>query len=280
MFKEWLQRRSDEAILRSRQFGINRGLRPEGKPDFNELVEDYKQGEQILLSRYIGILKGFDYGSNIYGLKNLDAIKHEGVLLVGNHPYQDPLTGGHCQRILINYHVDLITQKEVRWLHGLDTTSIEHFTRDRFAKQSNSIPVRDNDPEAARDLIRPAIRNRDIIGINPEGDGNKSLLRGLPKAGQMILFSFLNHYNIVCVTTDFQNDSFFLTFHPPLNSERIKKVLEILKDNRGNHDKRDEIWQAISDFAMAIIARSLPEEKRGYYHDFQNFISSFEALTL
>lgn len=271
MFKEWAQRRVDEVVLRSVQFGKNRGLKKEGKLHFDQLIEDYKQGRQILLSRYIHVLDGSDYESNINGVENLDAIKDQAALFVANHPYQDPLRGGHCQRILINHYVNQATQKEIRWLHGLDKTTIEQFTRNRFAKQSNTIPVRDDDPETAGRLIKQAFRNNDAIGINPEGDGNTTLLRGLPKAGQMILLSVINNYNIVCVTTDFRNDSFFLTFGLPLDNEKLKKAKNISQD-------RDLLRQTISDYAMAMIAMHLPEEKRGYYSNFQKFIDTFEYL--
>lgn len=271
MSKEWTQRRIDEVILRSRQFGLHRGLRPEGKPHFDQLIRDYKEGKQILFYKYIHMLDGYDYTSNIHGLGNLEEMKNEPILVVANHPYEDPLKGGHCQRILINYNVYNITQKETRWLFGEDKTSPEHLMRRRFSRQSSTIPVRDDDPETSRKLILQALRNQDTIGINPEGDGNKTLLRGLPKAGQMILLSVINNYNIVCVTTDFRNDSFFLTFDPPLDNERLKKAKNISQD-------RDLLRQTISDYAMATIATHLPEEKRGYYQDYRKFIDTFECL--
>lgn len=272
MSKEWVQKRFDEAILRSRQFGLNRGLRPKGKPHFDQLIKDYTEGKQILFSNYIGILYGFDYESNINGLENLEEIKDQPILIVANHPYEDPLKGGHCQRILINYHVSNITKKEVMWLFGEDKTSPEHLMRKRFSRQSNTILVRDDDPETSRTFIRQAFRNKDIIGLNPEGDGKKTLLRGLAKGGEMIIFYALNNYCIVCVSTDFKNNAFFLAVDPPLDNVRIREARKILKN-----DKK-KLEQMISDYAMSIIAQHLPEEKRGYYSDFQQFISAFEAI--
>lgn len=253
MFKERFAKRVDEVILRSTQFGISRGLKRVGKPYFDQFIDDYKNGREIRFSRYIHMLDGFDYKSNISRLENVEGIKDQPILIVANHPYKDPLRGGHGQRIVINYYVDQITQKEVRWLHGLDKTTPEQFTRKRFAKQSGTIPVRDDNPEAALILIRQAFRNKDIMGIYPEGDGNKTLLRGKAKAGQMILLAALNNYNIICAATEFKNDAFFLTFDSPLDNEELKRTR-----NR----------QIISDYAMARIAKNLPEEKRGYYRNF------------
>lgn len=101
MFKERVLKRLDEVVLRSTQFGINRGLKKEGKPTFNQFIEDYKDGKQILFSRYIHMLDGFDYESNISGLKNLEGINNQPILIVANHPYEDPLRGGHGQRIVL-----------------------------------------------------------------------------------------------------------------------------------------------------------------------------------
>ena len=260
MFKEWAERRFDEAVLRSRQFGLHRGLRPEGKPHFNQLIKDYKEGKQILFYKYIHVLDGFDYRSNIHGLENLEKIKDQPILIVANHPYEDPLKGGHCQRILINHNVYNITQKEVGWLFREDKISPEYLMRKRFLRQSSLIPVRDDDPETSRTLIRQAFRNKDTIGINPEGDGNKTLLRGLPKAGQLILLSARSNYNIVCVATEFKNGVFFIAFDEPLDSQLIKDAAA-----NGSTDNKDFLWQTISDYAMAIIAKHLSEKRRGYY---------------
>lgn len=284
MFKEWAQKRFDEAILRSRQFGLHRGLKPEGKTHLDQLIKDYKEGKEIFLSKYIHMLDGFDYKSNIHGLENLEKIKNEPILIVANHPYEDPLKGGHCQRILINHNVYNITQKEVRWLFGEDKTSPEHLIRKRFARQSNTILVRDDNPKGSRTSIRQAFRNKDAIGLNSEGDGNKTLHRGVAKAGEMIIFSVLHNYNIVCVATDFKNDAFFLALEPPLDNERIKKAAKRSKPdkNMSRADKeknRQKLRQMISNYAMARIAQHLPPEKRGYYSNFQEFIDAFESLT-
>lgn len=272
MFKEWAQKRIDEAVLRSRQFGLHRGLRPEGKPHFDQFIKDYKEGKQMLFYRYIHMLDGYDYTSNIHGLENLEEIKNDPILVIANHPYEDPLKGGHCQRILINHYVYSITQKETRWLFGEDKISPEYLMRKRFSRQSSLIPVRDDDPEASSTLIRQALRNKDTIGINPEGDGNKTLLKAIPKAARMIIAAAIHRYNIVCVATDFRNNTFFITIDSPLDNKAILETSIKL-----NYD-RDRLIELISNYAMARIAIHLPEEKRGYYSNPQKHIDAFESL--
>lgn len=257
MFKEWAERKLDEMVLRSVQFGKNRGLKKEGKPHFDKLISDYKRGEQILFSRYIHILDGFDFESNISGLNNLEEAKNRSILIVANHSNEGPLRG-HGQRLVINHNVNQITQKELRWLHGLDKTTPERFTRIRFANQSNTIPVRDGDPKASFNLIRQALRDKDAIGINPEGDGSIILLQAKPKAGQMLWLSAINNYAIVCVATYFEKDAFFLSVAPPLDSQRI------LNAAKQSNDKVST-FQEIADYAMRTIAQHLPENRRGYY---------------
>lgn len=283
MSKEWLQRRAHEVIVRSTQFGINRGLKPEGKPHFNTLVDDFRNGQEIVFSRYIHMLDGYDYESNIYGLENLEQFKDQPILVVANHLTADPLRGGHGKRVVINYYVNKVTQKEIRWLHGRDKTTPQDFVRKDLAKRSNTLLVRDDDPQASLQLMRHAFRHKDTIGLNPEGDGNKTLLRGLAKAGQMILYSTANNYPIVCVATYFKKNAFYLFVDPPLDNKRIKKAAEILKpdDNMSRADKeknRQKLRQLVSDYAMARIALHLPEEKRGYYRNPQEHIKIFERL--
>lgn len=275
MLKEAVVGKFDEFILRSRQFGLHRGLKPEGKPHFDRLIRDYKEGKQILFHNYIHMLDGYDYRSNIHGLENLEKIKNEPILVVANHPYQDPLLGGHCQRILINYNVYNITQKETRWLFGEDKTSPEHFMRRRFSRQSSTILVRDGDKKGkvmSGIAVGGALKNRDIIGINPEGDGAKTLLKANPNSATMIFLAAIHNYKIVCVATDFKNGTFFMAVDSSLNNNRIRKARIKLKDNQ------DNLRELVANYAMAKIAMHLPEEKRGYYSNPQEHIDAFESL--
>lgn len=111
------------------------------------------------------------------------------------------------------------------------------------------------------------------MGINPEGDGSKTLLRAVPRAAKMILLSAVHNYNIVCVATDFRNNTFSMTVDPPLDNGRIQEARSVLK---GDEDK---LQQLISDYAMARIAKHLPAKKQGYYSNPEEFINAFESLT-
>lgn len=270
MSKEALARRFDEFILRSRQFGKEAGLRTEGKPHLNRFIADYKKGEKIELWRYINMLDGFDYTSNIHGLENLEPNKP--ALIVANHPNGGPLRG-NGQRFVINHHLHKATGKETRWLFGLDKTTPERLIRKRFVDQSSLIPVRDDDPETSRTLIMQAFTNKDTIGINPEGDGNKTLLRAVPEAAKMIIASAVYNYNIVCVATYFKNGVFFMAVEPPLDNERIREIRKRIKGS--DKPQQEKLQQMISDYVMALIAKHLPEEKRGYYKNYQEFIDVF-----
>jgi len=272
VFKELAQKRLDEFVLRSRQLGKEAGLKPKGKPHLDRMIADYKNGQVIEFWRYTNMLDGYDYTSKIYGLENLESTNNQPTLIIANHPYGGPLRG-HGQRFVLNHYVHKTTGKETRWLFGLDKTTPERFTRKRFVNQSSLIPVRDDDPKTSNKLILQALRNKDTIGINPEGDSNKTLLKAVPKATRMIILSARHNYNIVCVATDFKNGAFFMSADPPLDNERIKETRRIL------NDKKDELNQLVSDYVMSRIAQHLPEEKRGYYTNFQKFIDAFAALT-
>ena len=266
MFKERLQAKVDEFIIRYIQLGKNHGLKPEGKPYLRQFIDDYKRGIPLVFSRYIHMLDGFDYESNISGLDNLEDIKNQPMLIVANHSNEGPLRGGHGQRLVISYYINRATQKEIRWLHGGDKTTPQDLVRKRLAQRSNTILVRDDDPETSRTLIIQAFRNKDIMGINPEGDGSKTLLRGKPEAGRMLWLSTINNYSIVCVATYFEKDTFFLNIAPPLDNEIIKNAAK-----QSSH--RNTAFQQIVDCAMHTIAQHLPENRRGYYGESQKPIT-------
>lgn len=275
MFKEAVVGKFDEFILRSRQFGKEAGLKPEGKVHFDNFIRDYKNGQEMLFCRYIHVLDGFDYESDIHGLGNLEEIKTQPILIVTNHPHAGPLKG-HGQRFVINHYINQVTQKETRWLFGEDKTSPEHFMRRRFSRQSSTILIRNGDKKAkvmsAGIAVSEAIKNRDIIGINPEGDGNKTLLKANPNSATMIFLAAMYKYNIVCVATDFKNGTFFMAVDSPLDNNQIRKARIKLKSGQNG------LRELLADYTMAKIAMHLPEDKRGYYSNPQEHIDAFESL--
>lgn len=255
------------------QLGRNNRLNPEGQPHLARLIADFNTQSQIRFSDYIDMLSGFDTESNISGLENLKKVKDQPVLIASNHLNEGPLRG-QGQRLIISHCVRQITQKEIRWLHGQDKTSPQELIRKRFMEKANNIPVRNDNPTNASQSIKIALRNKDTIGLNPEGNGSKKGLReGLAEAGRFIALSASCGYAIVCISTSFQNGAFSLTISNPIGKD------EILQAAKSLHalDKPTK-YHVISNYVMAIIAQNLPEEKRGFYSNPLQFISSFKGL--
>lgn len=260
MKTEWVQKLLQEEPVREifedwTIHSLGQGLKPEGKPRYDDFFNSLKKGEQISLSDYIDMFIGFDFESGIKGLENLVSLKGEPMLLAANHTNNGPIRGG-WQYVLISYYLKQTTGKEIRPLHGFDPTTTQDLFRERLYKSINSIPVRDSDRRSAS-LLRQAITNRDSMLLYPEGDGSRNLRRGLPNAGRLIQICASRDMNVVSCSAGFRSDTFFLTFDT-LDSKDIERSAE-----EGND--RYAKGQDIVDYAMQNIAKHLPENRRGYY---------------
>ena len=274
MFQEWIRNKTTETVIgHYLQCGKDSRIKPEGKPHLQAFINALKNNPLVPLSNNIEILNGFDTKSNIHGLENLELVKEKPFIIAANHPNEGPLRG-QGQRFVMNHYTYKITGKEIRWLHGQDRSSPQNLIRDILAKKTNSIPVKNKNPQETFRLLIQAITNKDIMGLNPEGDGSKSgLRRGLPEAGKLIALSASRLYSVLCVSTIFQNNEFILNISKPINKETIIKLIQ------NPHVENKQIkHQIISDYVMAIIAQGLPQEKRGDYSDFNTFIQRFNTL--
>lgn len=231
-------------------------LKPEGKPRFDDFVNSLQKGEEIALSNYIDMFLGFDYKSGIKGLENLTPLKAKPILLVANHLNNGPL-GGDWSSAVISYYVKQTTGKEVRWLQGFDPTTTQDFFREKLYRSINSIPVGDSNPIRTASLLGQAIRDKDSVGVYPEGKRSKNLIKAIPDAGGLMLMYARSGIDIVYCSTRYQSDTFFLTFNT-LNRN------EILLLGLGEKS-RSSVWQDISDYAMSSVAQELPKNRRGYY---------------
>lgn len=235
---------------------LRQQLKPEGKPRFDDFVNSVQKGKKISLSDYIDMFIGFDFKSGIRGLENLVSLKGKPILLVANHTNNGPMRGG-WQHVSINYYVKEATGKEIRWLHGFDPTTAQDLFRERLYSSINSIPVRDTDPNRTLSLLRQAIREKDSMGLYPEGDGSRNLRRALPEAGRLTAMCARNGINIVSCSARFQSDAFFLTFDT-LDSKDVERSAQEGSDRYAK-------WQNTADYTMRNIAQYLPENRRGCY---------------
>ncbi len=234
-------------------FGLE--LKPEGIPRYDDFIKSVKKGEQVSLSDYVDMLIGFDFRSGIKGIESLRKLEDEPILLLANH-HKGPIGGG-WKNVLINYYVKQATGKEIRWLHGFDPTARQDLFREKLHNSINSIPVRDPGPQRAAKLFIQVIREKDSMGLYPEGDGSKNLRKALPEAGRLIAFCVRNGMHIVSCATRYQNNTFFLTFDT-LDSKDIETSGE---EGSDRYAKR----QNTADYAMRNIAKHLPVNRRGYY---------------
>lgn len=273
MQKEWIREMYEEWVIG----WFRQELKPEGKPYYDDFIAKLQRGEKISLPDYNNMFLGFDQNSGIKGLENLKGLKDKPMLVLSNHTNNGPLGGG-WRDITLSYHINAITGNKIRLMHGHDPTARHDLFRERLHKSIDSIPIRDPDTLRGSESLRQAIKNRDSMSLYPEGGfgprGN-NLRQGMPEAGRLIRMCLKRDYALVTVSFGFKNDifkrdTFFATFDRIENEEIVRL---------GGTDK-NAIDQSVVDYTMSRIAQHLPEEKRGYYRDYKQFIDAFEGLNV
>ena len=245
-------------------------LYPEGKPYYDDFIRRMQRSEKISLPDYKNMFLGFDQNSGIKGLENLKGLEGKPMLVLSNHTNNGPLGGG-WRDITLSCHINDITGNKIRLMHGYDPTARHDLFRERLHKSIDSILIRNPDPSQGSSSLRQAIKNRDSMCLYPEGGfghRDNSLRKGMSEAGRLIIMCLGKDYELVTVSFRFKKDTFFAKFDR-IENEKISSLEGTDKNTRD---------QKIVDYIMARIAQHLPEEKRGYYQNYQDFISVFEAL--
>lgn len=264
MQSEWAREMYEEWVIG----WFRQGLKPEGKPYYDDFIARIKRSEKISLPDYNNMFLGFDQNSGIKGLENLKGLEEKPMLVLSNHINNGPLGGG-WRDITLNYHINAIARNKIRLMHGHDPTARHDLFRERLHKSIDSIPIRDPNPLRGALSLKQAIKNRDSMCLYPEGGfghRDNNLRKGIPEAGKLIRMCLKGDYTLVTVSFRFKNDTFFAMF------DRIEK--EELARIEGSD--KNAIDQNVVDCGMARIAQHLPEGKRGYYSEPQQFIDSLK----
>src|SRR3989344_2922386 len=100
---------------------LRRSLKPDGKPRFDEFIKKLQNGEQIALSSYIDMFLGFDFKSQV-DAESLEKLEGHPILILANHTNKGAMRG-QWEHAAISYYVKQNTDKEIRMLHGFDSTA-------------------------------------------------------------------------------------------------------------------------------------------------------------
>lgn len=227
-----------------------------GKIYFESMVDDIKTRKQTPFSKYFGVLNG--YKISIEGSNFLEDLRDKGAFFLSNHTDNGPLRNGRWKLFATNYLVKQLTGKEIRWTYGQDRSTFQEFFRKSVTQSVNAIPVREGTGIAGIREILKAFQSQDSVGLYPEGDGRKELIRGNSKAGGIMLFAARQNVPIVSISAWFEKAKYtcHLNF-TLLDSELIKSM--------GGSSNKEQAKQEIVDYAMAEIAKNMPRELRGYY---------------
>ena len=248
-------------------------LKPEGKKHYWNLFHLIATGQQTSLDRHIQILSGYDYTFHINGLGNLEALRGQNILLLGNHSHLGPIEG-YGETILTSYYVKKFTDEEVRWIRGRGK-SLKENARQLVDKSLDTIPIYDDSIGSLRSIFE-AFRKHETIGLYPEGDNSIALRQAIPTAGSLVLVAIKRDIPVICASTYFQDKTFFANFVPLLDQQKYQEIQNILNGKLTRQEK-NKMKENIINYAMSIIARSLPVNRRGYYQDYQGIISQFES---
>lgn len=243
-------------------------LKPEGVKHYYNFIRLIKNNEKTEISEHIRILDGYDYTSKITGLANLEPFKGKNALVIGNHSNTGPI-GGYGELILTSHYIKQETGKDPKWARGRGNNPLQERMRKRLDQTLGTIPIDEENKGAF--LFRSALKSGKTVGLYAEGGSFRTLHKANPNAGGFMLIAAEMNIPIFCAATWFQNDTFFLTFTGPLSIEMIKRRGSSLGDKIVRR-------QTIADYAMSTIAQHSPENRRGYYQNYQGIVSQFESL--
>ena len=263
-FAAWRAQRGDSALT------------PNGLKRYHELISHIKGKHPINLSEYADILDGYDFTSQIQGLEKLEHIKN-GALILSNHTKEGPLKGD-SNILATGFHVARKTGREIRWMFGV-RSSPNNIARPNVQASLNFILVDGKKGRKKNGANFPTIMSRDLVGLYPEGDNDVALRQGKPEAGRVIHLAAKLGVPTICVSVDFNNGIYRLTFNELDNQHIItlrKKGKQKLQSQK-NPTRKDRLalagGQEVVNYAMATIALPLPPEKRGYYHNPERFFA-------
>lgn len=257
------------------QFGTK--LKPEGRKHYRKLARLIAAGQKTGLSEHIEILSGYDYKSSIKGIESLQPLENRNILVLGNHSHLGPLEG-YGETLLTSYYIRQDTGKEIRWVRGRGK-SLKENARQLVDRSLDTIPVYDDSIRSLISIFK-AFDANESVGIYPEGDNSITLKQGNPTAGNLAMIAIEKDIPVICASTHFQDDRFFVHFAPLLDEKKYKEVSDILLNKKLTKEEKDIMKEKIINYAMARIAQHLPEEKRGHYSNYQEFLDAFEALTI
>ena len=264
--KEWIREMYEELVIG----GFRQGLKPEGKPYYDDFIAKMQRGEKIFLPGCSNMLLGFDQESGIKGLENLRGLEDKPILALLNHTSNNGPMGGGWKIAILSHHIYETTGNKIRPMHGYDPTARHNLFRERLHKSIDSILIRDPDPSRGSSPLRQAIKNRDSMCLYPEGGfghRNKQLRQGMFETGRLVRMCLDRDYALVTVSMRFQNDTFFATFDR-IETEEIKEEIVRIGEIDKKSTLKHSLDQIAVDYCMERIARHLPLNHRGHYSNF------------
>ncbi len=240
----------DGAALFAQYWGRGHGLKPEGKIHFNRFLEKIKTGQKTHPLDNMRILDGFSY--EVEGTDLLE--NQKGILLLSNHSVEGPLRG-YGNTFLIDYIFYQAAEEKIRWMQGKGSSAIE-LIHEALGQATNTITVGNgNGTSGVRELLK-AWERGESVGLYPEGVQKKDLQKGDPRAGKLMLLAVKREIQIFTAASYFENGHFRVSIDH-LNNEALLSAYDLPSEFMPE--------QAMIDYAMTMIARHLPPEKRGAY---------------
>ena len=235
------------------------GLRTDGWLPYAVVVGNILAGRRFALSEQKErILRGYWVGAS--GLEHLTNVGNRPLIVVSNH-YQDGPLRGLWQVIAVNYYVNMMTGREVRWLQagGGKFMAPVH----ELAANANGNILLERKKWRWIKELEGILEGGGVIGIHPEGKPTRELQPGVPMAGGLLLRSVQRHQTpVICAAAYMDKDvtgrgRLMVNFGKVIEPEEILAV--------GPQMKVKQREQKVVDSVMTALALQLPENLRGHY---------------
>lgn len=237
------------------------GLEPEVALRFKKMILAAQAGEKIVVSTLTPLLDG--YYLDTTGGENLP--NQRGTIIYMNHYHGGPLRG-FWNIIGANKEVKKVQGKEVRWVQAptqnqLTRPFVEPIHK-TISQATNGIYIEDGQEHQATQEIWRELENAGIVGITPEAEPSRELIRARPGSGRLFTFAAFNNRPIIPIATWSDNRILHVVIGEQLD---LDTVMSRNRAEKAEVKEKDQRGQAVVNYAMEQLAKYLPPQYRGHY---------------
>lgn len=243
-------------------------VRPQGIIPYVGMIADLLADTPFDLSAKRDMLRGHTVA--VYGAENFHVAKGGPAAVVTNHVNTGPLTG-NWRLFALSHVMREETGKEIRWIMGSERVNgkrtlpviqgMIEAAHERAARVGKCIFISEGSTLSGwKEALTELKTQQGVVGFHPETEPSYELKQGKAFIGNGLLSIARKDVPILVVGAYRSEKTLVLNVLPSLDNDALLALA-------GSHEYNGQ-GQAVVDEVMGVLARSLPENMRGYYRDY------------